>query len=36
MNHKETLLKMIEGIESEIFLKFLCNLIESFKKTWGY
>lgn len=36
MDYKETLIETIENIESEKFLQFLYNLIESFKKTWGY
>lgn len=35
-NYKANIIEAIENIESEQFLKFLYNLIESFRKTWGY
>lgn len=34
--YRKEILEMVEKIQSEKFLKFLRNLIVSFKKEWGY
>lgn len=36
MDYKSELISIINNIESEKFLLFLYNLINSFKKEWGY
>lgn len=35
-NYKEQLIKQIYTIENEKLLKFLYELIQSFKRNWGY
>ena len=35
MNYKKEIIEMIQKIDSEKFLKFLYNMIVSFKKQWG-
>ncbi len=34
--YKKQLVEQINTINSEKLLKFLCELIQSFKKNWGY
>lgn len=36
MDYKKEIIEMVEKLESEKFLKFLYNVIISFKKEWGY
>lgn len=36
MDYKKEIIKMLENIHSEKFMKFLYNMIISFKKQWGY
>ena len=36
MDYKEKVIEMIQKIESEKFMKFLYNMIVSFKEQWGY
>nr|DAE45306.1 MAG TPA: hypothetical protein [Caudoviricetes sp.] len=36
MDYKKEIIEMIENIHSEKFMKFLYNMIISFKKQWGY
>lgn len=36
MDYKAEILKMLEKIENERFFEFLYNLINSFKKEWGF
>lgn len=35
MNYKKKVIEMIQKIESEKFMKFLYNVIVSFKEQWG-
>lgn len=34
--YKKILIEQIKSIQSEKLLKFLCELIKSFKDNWGY
>ena len=34
-NSKEQIIEIVNGIENENFLEFICNLLNSFKKKWG-
>ena len=36
MDYKEKVIEMIQKIESEKFMKFLYNMIVSFKEQWRY
>lgn len=36
MDYKKEIIEMIQKIGSEKFMKFLYNMIISFKKQWGY
>lgn len=36
MDYKKEIITLIQGIESEKFLKFLHNMILAFKRDWGY
>lgn len=36
MDYKKEIIEMVEKLESEKFLKFLYNVIISFKKEWGF
>lgn len=36
MNYKKKVIETIQEIESEKFIKFLYNMIISFKEQWGY
>lgn len=36
MNYKKKIIEMVQNIESEKFIKFLYNMIISFKEQWGY
>nr|DAW92590.1 MAG TPA: hypothetical protein [Bacteriophage sp.] len=36
MNYKKKVIEAIQKIESEKFMKFLYNMIISFKEQWGY
>lgn len=36
MDYKRQLIEQIQAIESEKFLKFLYELVQSFKRNWGY
>lgn len=36
MDYKRKIMELLGNIESEAFLKFLYNIIISFKKEWGY
>lgn len=36
MDYKKEIIGMIQKIESEKFMKFLYNVIVSFKEQWGY
>lgn len=36
MNYKEKIIEMVKSLEEEKFLKFLYELIISFKEKWGY
>ena len=33
--YKEKIIEMVKEIENEIYLKFIYNLLISFKKKWG-
>lgn len=34
--YKKILIEQIQEIQSEKLLKFLCELVQSFKENWGY
>nr|DAL61719.1 MAG TPA_asm: hypothetical protein [Caudoviricetes sp.] len=36
MDYKKEIIEMIQKIDSEKFMKFLYNMIISFKSQWGY
>lgn len=36
MNYKKKVIETIQKIDSEKFMKFLYNMIVSFKEQWGY
>lgn len=36
MSYKAKVIEIIQKIESEKFMKFLYNMIISFKEQWGY
>lgn len=36
MDYKKEIIEMIQKIDSEKFMKFLYNMIVSFKSQWGY
>ena len=36
MDYRKMIIELVEKLESEKFLKFLYNVIISFKKQWGY
>ena len=36
MDYKKEIIEMIQKIDSEKFIKFLYNMIVSFKNQWGY
>jgi len=36
MSYKTKVIEIIQKIESEKFMKFLYNMIISFKEQWGY
>lgn len=36
MDYKNEIVNLLDGIQSEKFMKFLYNMIISFKKQWGY
>ena len=36
VDYKKEIIEMLENIHSEKFMKFLYNMIISFKKQWGY
>lgn len=36
MDYKKEIIELIENIHSEKIMKFLYNMIISFKKQWGY
>ncbi len=36
MDYKKEIIEMIQKIDSKKFMKFLYNMIVSFKEQWGY
>ena len=36
VDYKNEIVTLLDGIQSEKFMKFLYNMIISFKKQWGY